>query len=57
MSPTAQQGGIVGSVINWFQHPFQSGGSAFNWVLFVGLLIIAAWMWNHVLLHIQGEVS
>jgi hypothetical protein len=57
MSPTAQQGGLLGSVIGWFQHPFQSSGSAFNWVLFVGLLVIAAWMWNHVLLHIEGEVS
>jgi hypothetical protein len=51
-----QKKGLVPAVIDWFAHPFQSTGSALNWVLFVGLLIIAAWFWNHVLLQIQGEV-
>jgi len=45
-------GGFVTSIINWAGHPFQSGGNAVQWVLFVGLLVIAAWFWNHVLMSI-----
>jgi hypothetical protein len=45
--------GIVGHVIGWFAHPFRTEGSALNWVLFVGLLIVAAWMWNIVLMSIS----
>ena len=55
-SQQTQQNGLVGSTVNWFAHPFQSSGDALTWVLFVGLLIIAAWFWNHVLLQIQGEI-
>jgi hypothetical protein len=43
------QNGLVMDVINWFAHPFNTSGSAFNWILFVGLLVIAAWMWSRVL--------
>lgn len=50
------QRGLIPSVIDWFQHPFQSQGSAFTWVLFVGLLVCAAWWWNHILLKIQQEI-
>lgn len=53
MTEQTQRNGLVGSVIDWFAHPFNSTGSALNWVLFVGLLIIAVWMWNHVLLKIE----
>lgn len=48
--------GFIAEVTNWAKQPFQSGGSAFNWILFVGLLIIAAWMWNIVLLQIKNEI-
>lgn len=47
------QNGLIHNVIAWFTHPFSSGGSALNWVLFVGLLIVAVWFWNHVLMSIQ----
>lgn len=50
------QTGFLGHILAWFAHPFQSEGSAFNWVLFVGLLIIAAWMWNFTLLQITKEL-
>lgn len=43
---------IIQPVIDWASHPFKSEGSALNWILFVGLLVIAAWMWNHVLMSI-----
>jgi len=56
MDQNNQKSGIVSGVIGWFAHPFQTQGSALNWVLFVGLLIVAVWFWNHVLLQIQGEV-
>lgn len=56
MNQQTQQAGLVGSVIDWFSHPFNSEGSALNWVLFLGLLIVAAGFWNHVLLQIQGEI-
>lgn len=39
---------------SFLNHPFNAGGTALNWVLFVGLLIIAAWLWNTVLLAIEG---
>jgi hypothetical protein len=41
---------IINSVVDWFKQPFQSQGSAVNWVLFVGLIVIAAWFWHVVLL-------
>jgi hypothetical protein len=42
--------GLIGSVISWWRAPFQSQGSALNWVLFVGLLVIAAFLWQTVLI-------
>lgn len=46
--------GFLNSVVDWAKKPFNSSGSAFNWILFVGLLVIAAWFWNHVLHSIHG---
>jgi len=46
-------GGLIQNVLGWFAHPFQTQGSALNWILFVGLLIVAVWFWNHVLISIQ----
>ena len=34
--------GFLGSVFSWAKAPFQSNGSALDWILFVGLLVIAA---------------
>lgn len=48
--------GLLGNVLDWFAHPFQSEGSAFNWVLFVGLLIVAAWFWQVVLLETTRDL-
>jgi hypothetical protein len=58
-SPTstqAQQGGFLGHILAWAAHPFQSEGSAWNWILFVGLLIVAAWFWQWSLLHITKDL-
>lgn len=51
-----QNRGLIGDVIAWIGHPFNSQGDALSWILFVGLLIIAAWFWNHVLLMLQNEI-
>lgn len=56
MNEQTQKDGLFGSVVNWFAHPFNSQGDALNWLLFIGLLIIAAWFWNHVLLQIAKEI-
>ena len=54
--PDDQQSGIFGAIFEWMTHPFQTQGSALNWVLFVGLLVVAAWFWQHTLLAILDEV-
>lgn len=43
---------LISSVVDWFKQPFSSKGSAVNWILFVGLIIIAAWFWHVVLLDV-----
>ncbi len=50
-----QQDGILGVVFKWLAHPFQTDGSALNWVLFLGLLVVAAWFWNHILFSIVED--
>ena len=47
---------LLGRMGDWWRQPFQSGGSAFNWVMFVGLIIIAAFLWQLVLLEFAKEI-
>ena len=47
--------GLWESIGQWLRQPFTSGQSAYKWVLFVGLLIVAAALWNTVLIHIVRE--
>lgn len=49
--------GIFGSIGAWIKKPFDAQGSAVKWILFVGLLIIAAFFWQLILLEIvrKGE--
>jgi hypothetical protein len=49
-------GNLIQIVNRWWMHPFSAGGSAFNWVLFVGLVVIAAFLWQLVLIQITKEV-
>jgi len=37
-------------VKQWWNKPFDSQGTAMSWVLFVGLLIIAAFLWQTILI-------
>lgn len=45
-----QQTGLVSSLGKWYAHPFNADGSALNWLLFVGLVIIVAFLWNLVII-------
>jgi hypothetical protein len=47
---------LIGTVNSWWSHPFNSGGSAFNWVMFVGVIIVAVFLWNLVLLDLTKEI-
>ncbi len=41
---------LFGSFASWWKQPFDASGSAMTWILFVGLLIIAAFLWQTVLI-------
>jgi len=47
--------GMIDSIKGWLATPFNTRGSALNWVLFVGLIIVAVWFWNVILIDIQKE--
>ena len=48
---------LLDAVHNWLSQPFQSGQSAEKWVLFVGLILVAAVFWQLVLAHIVPEIE
>lgn len=56
MNDTNQGTSFLGNILNWTAHPFQTNGSALNWVLFVGLLIVAIWFWQVILLDVVKEL-
>lgn len=44
------QDGFITRVKGWLAHPFTSDSmTAFDWLLFVGLVIIAVFFWTRVL--------
>lgn len=49
--------GFFGAVSSWIASPFNTQGSALRWVLFVGLIIIAVWFWNVILIDLSKQVS
>jgi hypothetical protein len=57
MDETAnEKRGLISVINSWWSHPFQSGGSAFNWVLFVGLIILATFLWQLILIELTKEI-
>lgn len=58
MSPsTTTNSGFFASITSWLATPFNSQGSALRWVLFVGLVIVAVFFWQIVLLDLTKEVK
>ena len=49
-------GGLFGAIDEWVKKPFNSQGSAVNWILFVGLLAIAIFFWQVILLKLTEEI-
>ena len=52
---TTASTGFIANLIAWFNQPFNSQGSAFNWVLFVGLLLVASLLWQFVLIDLTAD--
>lgn len=55
-STSGAASGFVQSILDWAAHPFNSNGSALNWILFVGLGILAVWFWHVILLQIRQDI-
>lgn len=34
---------------SWARHPLKKDGNVVDWFLFVGLVLIAAWLWSRVI--------
>ncbi len=45
-----QSSGLLTNIGNWFRHPFDARGNALNWILFLGFVIVVAFLWNVVLI-------
>lgn len=56
MNGTDDSKGLIQTINSWWAHPFNSQGSALTWVLFVGIIVIAAFLWNLVLIEFAREV-
>lgn len=44
------------NISGWWAHPFNTQGSALNWVLFFGLFLVAVWFWTHTLMLVNDEI-
>lgn len=40
---------MVSSFRAWWNQPFQSAGSVWNWALFIGLLLVLILLWSRVI--------
>lgn len=45
------------NIQDWLKQPFQSGQSAWKWILFLGFVIVVIVLWQMVLIHIVREVE
>jgi hypothetical protein len=43
---------ITDNLASWWQQPFDARGSVVDWMLFVGLILIAAFLWSRVIARI-----
>lgn len=42
-------------VASWAKHPFSSDMDALEWVLWLGLVLAAVWLWTRLLRHFGDE--
>ncbi len=47
---------MVDEIKKWWSKPFNPQGTALNWVLFVGVIIIGAFLWQTVLIALNKEL-
>ena len=40
---------IKNSTMHWLKKPYNEDGSAIDWFLFIGLMIVIAWIWSRIL--------
>jgi hypothetical protein len=52
---TTASTGFLANMEAWFNQPFSTQGSALNWVLFVGLLLVAVMLWQFVLIDLTAD--
>lgn len=41
--------GLSARVNDWLAHPFKATGSVWDWFLFLGVIIVAVFLWTQVL--------
>lgn len=49
---------VASDFIDWWNKPFNSRGSAVDWFLFTGLILVVIWLWSRILReagHVVGE--
>lgn len=49
--------GLMTRLMEWVRHPYSSDMSATKWVLFLGLILIAVFMWSRVMVHVTNGVE
>lgn len=47
--------GFLANAKAWWDHPFKEDGSVIDWFLFLGLILIIAWLWSRVIVRITGQ--
>ncbi len=48
---------VVERLEGWLMHPFKSDMSVMDWVLFLGLIVIAVFLWTRVMSHVTKGVE
>ena len=49
---------VTNSFLEWWSKPFNARGSATDWFLFTGLILVTIWLWTRILKeagHVIGE--
>lgn len=45
--------GLISRMNNWLAHPFNAQGNVWDWFLFLGVIVVAVYLWNNIL----GELA